>query len=62
MASSVADRNRVADSLARHYALESRGYDDSRQGFAIDDAGPATVSRLRCEPAVRALEERPFSR
>lgn len=58
MTGSSTDANRVADSLTREYALQSRGYDDVRQRLAIEGATPATVSRLRCDPAVRALEER----
>jgi hypothetical protein len=62
MTASVLDANRVADSLARHYELQVGGFDDARRGFAIDQAGPATISRLRCEPTVRSLEERLVSR
>jgi hypothetical protein len=62
LAGAAADANQTADSLARLYALAVEAYDDDRRALAIHGAAPATVSQLRCEPGVRALEERPVSR
>jgi hypothetical protein len=58
----ASDPARVADSLARHYELRSSKYDGSVHGFVVEAAGPGIVSRLRCEPAVSALEESAISR
>jgi len=59
IADSVPEPASVSDSLTRRYRLRSPGYDPALGGFFVEDAAPAAVSGLRCEPAVRALEEDP---
>ena len=56
IAASVADAARVADSLAAHYQLQADGYESSARGFVVHEPPPDVMSRLRCEPAVSALE------
>jgi len=43
-------------STEERYNLTTDGYEPSRGGFVVS-LDPPTVSKLRCEPAVRRLEE-----
>jgi len=56
LAKPVTDPERAADSLAERYNLTTDGYRPSRGGFVVS-LDPPTVSKLRCEAAVRMLEE-----
>lgn len=47
--------------LAARYDLHTGGYDPEKRGFAAG-LSSAVVAKLRCDPAVEALEEDPATR
>ncbi|HZE76613.1 MAG TPA: hypothetical protein VE091_14975 [Gemmatimonadales bacterium] len=51
----------VTKTLADRYGLRTRGYEPDKRGFAAGLSSSA-VAKLRCDPAVEALEEDPATR
>lgn len=51
----------VTKALADRYGLRTRGYEPDKRGFAAG-LSPTLVAKLRCDPAVEALEEDPATR
>jgi hypothetical protein len=55
------DPAKAAKALAAKYQLATPGYEPDKRGFAAG-LSSGLVARLRCEPAVEAIEEDPASR
>ncbi len=60
-ASREGDPAKVAKALAAKYQLATPGYEPDKRGFAVG-LSSGLVAKLRCDPAVEAIQEDPASR